>query len=125
MFGAGSSVFRFLFRLRLIVAAVVILPCALRGRGVISTAAVGNIAIVFVGVVCVGIFRSIVLPVGIIGITVIVIVVGRLCLAPAARSMLFGLRLQLALEKALQMIDTGNRGERLAVVLLTVIISAG
>lgn len=96
-----------------------------RGRGVISTAAVGNIAIVFVGVVCVGIFRSIVLPVGSIGITGIVIVVGRLCLAPAARSMLFGLRLQLALEKALQMIDTGNRGEGLTVVLLTVIVSAG
>ena len=84
MFGAGSRVFRFLFRLRLIEAAVVILPCALRGRGVISTAAVGNIAIVFVGVVCVGIFRSVVLPVGSIGITGIVVIVSRLGFAAAS-----------------------------------------
>ena len=123
--GSGGSIFRFLNLLRLIVTAVVILPCALHGRGVISAAAVGSIAIVFVGVVCVGIFRSIVLPVGIIGITVIVIVVGRLCLAPAARSMLFGLRLQLAFEEALQMADAGDCGEGLTVVLLTVIVSAG
>ena len=125
MFGAGSSVFRFLFRLRLIVTAVVILPCALHGRGVVSAAAVGSIAVVLIGVICFGIFRSIVLPVGIIGITVIVIVVGRLCLAPAARSMLFGLRLQLAFEEALQMADAGDCGEGLTVVLLTVIVSAG